>query len=161
MAWRGDEMQAEAFEIVERVVQRVNFQLAAVAGAGVDLPDRQRAPELGARGAIDALRQLGERGLVGLGRRLGERAMGEAFEQRPAHQRSCPEYEQLNDLLQSGKSATMLPSTAVSNSGHWNQDASRRWQRSTRPLPSSRSQTSTSPRKASVRPRPSQTFPLG
>ena len=55
----------------------------------------------------------------------------------------------------------MLPSIAVSNSGHWNQDASRRWQRSTRPLPSSRSQTSTSPRKASARPRPSQILPFG
>src|SRR6516225_11978168 len=56
--------------------------------------------------------------------------------------RSWPEYEQLNDLLQSGKSATILPSIAVSRSGQWNHDASRKWQRSTRPLPSSRSQTS-------------------
>ena len=54
----------------------------------------------------------------------------------------------------------MLPSIAASSSGHWNQDASRRWQRSTRPLPSSRSQTRTSPRKASARPRPSQVLPL-
>src|SRR5690606_39995801 len=30
-------------------------------------------------------------------------------------QRSWPEYEQLNDLLQSGKSATMLPSIAASS----------------------------------------------
>src|SRR6202050_4511480 len=33
-------------------------------------------------------------------------------------QRSCPEYEQLKDLLHSGKSATMLFSIAASNSGH-------------------------------------------
>ena len=39
----------------------------------------------------------------------------------------------MNDLLQSGKSATMLPSIAASSSGHWNHDGSRRWQRSTRP----------------------------
>ncbi len=33
--------------------------------------------------------------------------------------KSCPEYEQLKDLLHSGKSATMLPSIAASRSGHW------------------------------------------
>ena len=32
-------------------------------------------------------------------------------------------------MLHKGKSATMLPSTAVSSSGHWNQDGSRGWQR--------------------------------
>jgi len=47
-------MKAEAFEIVKRVIQRMDFQLAAVAGAGIDFPDRQRTPELGARGAFDA-----------------------------------------------------------------------------------------------------------
>ena len=36
-------------------------------------------------------------------------------------------------MLQSGKSATILPSIAASSSGHWNQDGSRRWQRATRP----------------------------
>ena len=60
-------MQAEAFEIVERIVERVDFQLAAVAGTGIDLADRQRAAELGARGAFEALGKLGERRLVGCG----------------------------------------------------------------------------------------------
>ena len=64
MPWRGDEAQAEAFEIVERVVQRMDLQLAAVAGAGIDFADRQAAAEPPARGAVDALRKLGERGLV-------------------------------------------------------------------------------------------------
>ena len=54
-----------------------------------------------------------------------------AIRECAAHHRSCPEYEQLKLLLHSGKSATMLPSIAASSSGHWNQDASRRWQRST------------------------------
>ena len=36
-------------------------------------------------------------------------------------------------MLQSGKSATMLPSIAASSSGHWNQEGSRRWHRATRP----------------------------
>ena len=41
MPRRGDEAQAEALQVVERVVERVDFQLAAVAGAGVHLADRQ------------------------------------------------------------------------------------------------------------------------
>ena len=45
MARRGDEAQAEALEVVEGVVERVDLQLAAVAGAGVDLADRERAAE--------------------------------------------------------------------------------------------------------------------
>ena len=48
---RGDEAQAEALEIVEGVVERVDFKLAAVAGAGVDLADREAAAEPAARGA--------------------------------------------------------------------------------------------------------------
>jgi hypothetical protein len=40
MARRGDKAQAEALEIVEGVVERMDFELAAVAGAGVDLADR-------------------------------------------------------------------------------------------------------------------------
>ena len=54
MARRGDEAQAEALEIVEGVVERVDFQFAAVAGAGVDLADREAAAEPAPRGAIDA-----------------------------------------------------------------------------------------------------------
>ena len=49
----------------------------------------------------------------------------------------------------------MLPSIAASSSGHWNQDGSRRWQRSMRPAASMRSQTSTSPRNASTSAMPS------
>ena len=40
--------------------------------------------------------------------------------------RSCPEDEQLKDLLHSGKLATMLFLIAASNSGPWNHDGSRR-----------------------------------
>ena len=55
VARRGDEAQAEALEVVEGVVERVDLQLAAVAGAGIDLADRQAAAEPAARGAVDAL----------------------------------------------------------------------------------------------------------
>ena len=69
MTRRRDETQAEAFEIVERIVERVDFELAAVAGAGVDLADGQAASQPSMRGAVDLLCKLGERRFVG-GRRL-------------------------------------------------------------------------------------------
>ena len=57
MARRGDEAQAEALEVVERVVERVDFEFAAIAGAGIDLADRERAAELARARAVDALAQ--------------------------------------------------------------------------------------------------------
>src|SRR3974390_217272 len=156
MPRRGDETHAEALEIVERVVQRVDFQFAAIARAGVDLTNGERTPEPRASGAVHVRGEFGERGLVRPRRGLRQRCVRNAFEQSAAHDyRSCPEYEQLNDLLQIGKSAMMLPSIAVSSSGHWNQDASRRWHRATVPSALSRSQTSTSPRNASTSAKPS------
>ena len=60
MARRGDEAQPETLEVVKRVVERVDFELAAVAGAGVDLADGKAASKAAMRGAIEALRKLGE-----------------------------------------------------------------------------------------------------
>src|SRR5262249_36134205 len=37
MAWRGNKPQTKTFEVIERVVQRVNFQLTSIAGAGINL----------------------------------------------------------------------------------------------------------------------------
>jgi hypothetical protein len=53
MARRCDEAQAKTLEIVERIVQGVDFQLAAVARAGIDLTDRQAASQPPPRGAVD------------------------------------------------------------------------------------------------------------
>jgi hypothetical protein len=50
MARGGDTAQAEALQIVESIVEGVDLELAAVAGAGVDLADRQRAAQAAARG---------------------------------------------------------------------------------------------------------------
>ena len=73
MARRRDKTQAQTFQVVERVIERVDFELAAVTGTGVDLADRERTAELGARKSVNTFRQLGEPGLVGRGCRLGER----------------------------------------------------------------------------------------
>ena len=153
---RGDKAQAKALEIVKGVVERVNFKLAAVAGAGIDLADGETAAER-RRAARSRLAASSASAASSAAGGFGERAAREPFEQHSAHlektpscarsrargnptarsppsrgraedasylgkriifQRSCPEYEQLNDLLQSGKSATMLPSMAASSSGH-------------------------------------------
>src|SRR5439155_972310 len=62
---------------------------------------------------------------------------------------------------QSGKSATMLPSMAASSRGHWNQDGSRRWQRSIAPPGARRTQARMSPRKPSTRAMPSTSLSGG
>src|SRR5271166_77364 len=103
----------------------------------------------------------GERGdLRVVGDRLGDRA-AQSLQEGLQHYRSCPEYEQLNDLLHKGKSATMLPSIAASSSGHWNQEASRRWHRATEPSSDRRTCANTSPRKASTSADPSRWPPDG
>ena len=53
MARRGDEVDAETLQIVVRIVQGVNLQLAAVAGARIHHAD-------GERSAIAALDKFGD-----------------------------------------------------------------------------------------------------
>ena len=73
-AWRGrgDEAQAEALQIVEGIAEGVDLELAAIAGAGIDLTDRQRAAEPAARGTVERCARARLVPLVGRGRRLGE-----------------------------------------------------------------------------------------
>ena len=85
MTGRRDEAQAEALKIVEGVVECVDFKLAAVAGAGIDLADCQAAAEPAPRRALDARRQFGKRGAIRCRRRFGQRPAGEAFQQCSAH----------------------------------------------------------------------------
>ena len=79
MAGRGHEAQAEALEIVEGVVERVDLQLAGVARAGVDFADGEAAAEPCAGGAIDLAGKLGKRLIAGLGRGFGHRARASDF----------------------------------------------------------------------------------
>ncbi len=45
MARARDEFDAEAFEVVDGLLERLNFELAAVARARIDLTDAERATE--------------------------------------------------------------------------------------------------------------------
>ena len=58
MSRRRDEAEAEALKVVEGVVERVDFKLAAVAGTGIDLADRKAAAEPLARRAIDVWQRV-------------------------------------------------------------------------------------------------------
>lgn len=53
MARAGNEADPEAFQIIDRIVERLDFELTAVARARVDMADTQRTAEHGA----NALRQ--------------------------------------------------------------------------------------------------------
>ena len=58
MARRSDEFQAEALKVVDRIVERVDFELAAVARARIDLADRKRAAEQATRGIVERFREF-------------------------------------------------------------------------------------------------------
>src|SRR6185437_1112023 len=64
------ETNAEAFEIVVGIVERLDLELTAVAGAGIDVADAEGAAENGADALIE--RVAGAKQLVGFRRRLGE-----------------------------------------------------------------------------------------
>jgi hypothetical protein len=55
MARRGHELDAEAFNVIERVVEGVDLELATIARPGIHLPDRQAAGE----SPLDDLLDLG------------------------------------------------------------------------------------------------------
>ena len=71
-ARRRGEVHAEALAVVDRVVDRVNLQLAAVAGAGVDLADRQAAAEALPDRLLEPRADLLDAGLDRSGQRLGD-----------------------------------------------------------------------------------------
>ena len=60
----SDEAKPETFEVVERVIERVDFQLAAVTGAGIDRANGKAAAELAAGCPVDTCGQFGKRRIV-------------------------------------------------------------------------------------------------
>ena len=55
MARTCDELDSEPFDIVDRVVERVDFQLTTIAGAGIHMPNAQCAPQEGANPLLQNL----------------------------------------------------------------------------------------------------------
>ena len=88
MPRRSDEAQAKTFEIVEGVAERVDFQLAAIAGAGIDLRGSKDCGRAAPRRAVRRsrlVRQVPRRLAPAAFRSAGVR---KAFKQRPAHRGS-------------------------------------------------------------------------
>ena len=80
MARRGDEVNSETFDVIDRTVQAVDFDFAAVAGAGVHLADVEgTAKEL--RGARLEFEAEGFEGLVlrGNGLRIADCRLRRGF----------------------------------------------------------------------------------
>src|SRR4029079_16160833 len=63
----------------------MDLEFAAVARTGIDLADRQTAPEPPARRTVDIGRQFHQRGLVRGRRQFGQRAVYQTFQQCSAH----------------------------------------------------------------------------
>ena len=92
MARRGDEAQAETLEIVERIVQRVDFKLAAIAGAGIDLRGSRGCAPGGAGAArSSAVASSFIAASSGAGAASVSGALDDSLEKMSAHQRSWPE----------------------------------------------------------------------
>ncbi len=85
VARRGDEAKSEALEIVEHVIERMDLELAAVAGTGVDLANREGSAEPPPGSLIHSGCKLGERGVVRRRRCFGQRPLYEALEQQFTH----------------------------------------------------------------------------
>ena len=85
VARRRDEALAEALEIIERVVERMNLQLAAIARSGIDLADRQAAAEPRLRNGGELGGELGQPGLARRQRRLGQRPVEEGAADQVPH----------------------------------------------------------------------------
>ena len=58
VAWRRDETHAEALDIVDGIVERMDLQFAAIAGAGIDFANGKRAAEQPARPRLQRLADL-------------------------------------------------------------------------------------------------------
>jgi len=70
MAWARDEADADALEVVVGIPERVDFELAPVARARIDLTDRERAVEALQYVAFEAACR-GEQRLIRFRRRFG------------------------------------------------------------------------------------------
>jgi hypothetical protein len=85
MAWRGDEAEAEAFDVVIGVIERVDLKLASIAGTGVDLAYRKAPAKTPPRGAAKGRCKFGHRGIVRRRRLFGERPAKQTLKKQLAH----------------------------------------------------------------------------
>jgi hypothetical protein len=85
MARRGRELHAEPLNVVDRIVERVDFELAAVARAGIDLPNGDRAAEQAPSARGERAAELLEPAFVGVGTPDRHRTREQRLQQQRAH----------------------------------------------------------------------------
>src|ERR1700730_16574098 len=85
MARRGHEFQAETLDVVDRIADGVDFELAAVARSRIDLADGQRAAEPLAGALAQRLGCFLERSSVRTRPRDRGRALAQGVEQERSH----------------------------------------------------------------------------
>jgi hypothetical protein len=85
VARRGDEADAESLQIVESVVERVDLEFTAVAGASIHFADGEAAAEPTVRRPVQALRQLRQTILVGSRCGFRQWSVEQAAENNLAH----------------------------------------------------------------------------
>ena len=79
---RSDEVDAEALEVVDGAREPADLELAAVAGSGIDLPDRERAAEQAPRIRLHLPHQLDGGRVAGLEGLRGEADLQDLREER-------------------------------------------------------------------------------
>jgi hypothetical protein len=85
MAWRGDEAEAEALDVVIGVVERVDLKLASIAGSGVDLAYGKAPAKTPPSGAAKGRRKFDHGGIVRRRRLFGERPAKQTLKKQFAH----------------------------------------------------------------------------
>jgi hypothetical protein len=73
VTWRGCESQSEALDVIDRIVEGMNLELAAIARAGIDFANGHRATEQAPDPLFQGASNLGERGVARPGRSDGHR----------------------------------------------------------------------------------------
>ena len=88
-------LKPETLDVIIGVVERMNLQLATVAGSGIDLAYRKAPAEPPPRDLPERGGEFGRGGVIRRRRPLGERPAEHAFKQQSAHRmrpyRSWPE----------------------------------------------------------------------
>jgi hypothetical protein len=84
MTRRSDEAETETLQVIENIIERMDFEFTAIAGTGIDFANGEAAAQPAAGQLIQACRQLGNF-RISLRRRLGERGLCETFQEYSPH----------------------------------------------------------------------------
>jgi hypothetical protein len=85
MSRRGNEAEAEAFDVIVGIVKRVDFQLASVTRSSVDLAYGEASAKPPPRGTTNCCCEFGDRRIVRRRRLLSEWPAEQTFKKQLAH----------------------------------------------------------------------------